>query len=447
MNLHIVIGLGITGLSCLRFLRRRGIPIAVMDTRENPPNLAKFRQEYPDIPVYMGKDWPQELLNQAQALVVSPGVGIAYWPIQEAKAQGVEVIGDIELFARFNQTPVVAITGSNGKSTVTTLVGEMARAAGKKTAVVGNIGTPVLDILDADDQYDLIVMELSSFQLETTTSLHPLVATVLNISPDHLDRYPSIEAYIQAKHRIYQDANQLVINKDDPYSDSAQIAKRQWFTLSEPLVNEWGLRSQNGQSWLCYEDQFLLAVSELKIFGQHNVMNALSALALGAAAGLDQSAMLQTLRIFSGLPHRCQWVAAKDQISWINDSKGTNIGACQAALKGIGSQVSGKIVLLLGGDGKGADFTDLLPYVSEYCRAIILMGKDATLIANALGKTITAYFAQSMSQAIAIAANCAKGGDVVLLSPACSSLDQYRDFTHRGEIFMESVRQALNTHV
>jgi len=451
-NLHVVIGLGATGLSCVRFLLKQHIPVVVMDTRDIPPNLAQFQKDYPTVPVYTGHEWPQAILNQAKALVVSPGISIAIAPIAQAKAHGVEIIGDIELFARINKAPVIAITGSNGKSTVTTLVGEMARVAGRKVAVVGNIGTPVLDVFDEGmPAFDLIVMELSSFQLETTYSLQPLAATVLNVTPDHMDRYDSLADYASAKHRIFMNAQHVIINQDDPLSQSAQIsnlAKKSFFTTAVPTQNQFGLRTLEGKMWLALGEQNILPADTLKIVGKHNLANALSALALGAAADLPMKEMLQALVSFNGLSHRCQWVAEKEGIRWINDSKGTNIGACQAALEGIGQQLLGKIVLLLGGDGKGADFADLSSQVIKYCRAIIVMGKDGSRILAELGESIQSYAAGSMQEAVEIAASCAQSGDVVLLSPACSSLDQYQNFSHRGEIFMDTVKAVLgHAHV
>ncbi|MGE3319935.1 MAG: UDP-N-acetylmuramoyl-L-alanine--D-glutamate ligase [Candidatus Berkiella sp.] len=444
----VVIGLGITGLSCVRFLRRHNVPFVVMDTRDVPPNLAAFRAQYPEVTVYTGKEWPQAMLNNAQSLVVSPGVSIASPAIQEAHAHGVDILGDIELFARFNKVPVIAITGANGKSTVTTLVGEMAKACGKKVAVVGNIGTPVLDVLANEQDLELIVMELSSFQLETTSSLKPIAATVLNITPDHLDRYDSFADYAKAKHRIYMQAQHAIINKQDPLSMSPTLApevKCHYFTLDEPQKGEWGLRWQENTCWLALGDTLLLPTTSMKMFGQHNYANALSALALGQAAGLPIDKMLHALQTFSGLAHRCQEVAQINDVKWINDSKGTNIGACQAALEGIGKQLKGKIVLLLGGDGKGADFNDLAPMVTQFCRKIIVMGKDTPLIKQALAQKVDTSDALNMQEAVTIAYKTAKAGDVVLLSPACSSLDQYKDFAHRGDTFVEAVKRTLHS--
>ncbi len=445
-NLHVVIGLGFTGQSCVRFLKKQQLPMVVMDTRASPPNLAEFKKQHPDIDVYTGNQWPQEILNTASALIVSPGVAVNIPPIQQARAKGVDIIGDIELFARFNKAPVIAITGANGKSTVTTLVGEMAKACGKKVAVVGNIGTPVLDIFDEDlSQLDLIVMELSSFQLETTISLKPLAATILNITPDHLDRYDSFEDYVAAKHRIHTFAKQVIINKQDSLTSSKLIptqAKKWFFSTCVPQAGEFGLMPIEGKIWLYFGEQALICSDDLKIVGLHNLANALSALALGHAAGLSWEGMLEALRSFPGLEHRCQLVANENGVRWINDSKGTNIGACQAALEGIGQQLSGKIILILGGDGKGADFKTLVPFVSQYCRAIIVMGKDASLILEAFDNMIPAHCAQNMEQAVNLAKESAQAQDVVLLSPACSSLDQYKHFAHRGEVFMNCVHQA-----
>lgn len=451
--LYCVIGLGQTGLSCVRFLTRQGLSVVVMDTRETPPHFETFRETYPNIPIYTGKDWPQAVLNQANFLVVSPGVSTKLPAIQLAKKSGAKIIGDIELFAHFNQTPVIAITGANGKSTVTTLVGEMARAAGKSVAVVGNIGTPVLDHLvdNPTKANDIIVMELSSFQLETTENLHPFVSTVLNITPDHLDRYASLSEYVDAKHRVYRHAQQVVINKEDPMSDSSQIdstVKRYFFTLGAPLAGEFGVVEKIGKEWLAYGNELLLPTNALKIAGKHNVANALSALALGHAAGFSLPAMIEALKTFSGLTHRCQWVGRHNDIVWINDSKGTNIGACQAALQGLGAQLTppGKIIILLGGDGKGADFADLSSLVQKYCRAAIVMGKATPDILAALEKVLPCYVAQSMTEAVGIAATKALPQDMVLLSPACSSLDQYRDFAHRGETFTYAVKTLLGDH-
>lgn len=437
MKYWVVIGLGVSGLSCVRFLKQRGLAVVVIDTRTQLP-LENFFQDYPDVAVYLG-EWPQDLLNQAHKIIVSPGVGF-HALIQQAQQAGVEVMGDVELFARFNQTPVVAITGTNGKSTVTTLVGEMARQAGKKVAVVGNIGVPALTVFEQSPP-DLVVIELSSFQLETTTSLQPLAATILNIAPDHGDRYAHLKDYIAAKQRIYHQARYAIVNKGDEQCYPQDLrAEKRFFTLQKPQSLEFGLIEDK----LAFTQTPLLDISQLKIFGQHNIANALSALALGQAVGLPMEAMLSALRIFPGLPHRCQWVAQHQDIGWINDSKATNVAACQAALIGIGAQLKGKLVLLLGGEGKGADFSELEKSVARYCRAIVVMGKDAPLILKAL-KKVPAYFATNMQQAVALAGSCAQAHDRVLLSPACASFDQYQNYAHRGQVFIQAVHQWIQT--
>lgn len=444
-ELHVVVGLGLTGQSCVRFLSSQQIPVVAMDTRSQPPGLEKFRQQYPQIPLYTG-NLLESLLQQAKRIIVSPGISLQTPELARAQAAGIEIIGDIELFTRYNQAPLIAITGANGKSTVTSLVGAMAASSGKNAVIAGNIGTPVLDLLAEKKQLDLAVLELSSFQLETTSHLAPLAATVLNITPDHMDRYATFNDYVLAKHRIYIQTQNAIINKQDPLSDSPNIpadAQRIYFTLATPAPGEFGLRQQGDQTWLAYGKDLLLPANALKIVGQHNLANALSALALGTAAGLAMEPMLEALKTFSGLAHRCQWVAENNHIIWINDSKGTNIGACQAALSGLGAQLPGKIVLLLGGDGKGADFTELAPLIKQYCRAIIAMGKDGYRILSTLGNLVLSQFAQTMDEAVALANEYAQQGDVVLLSPACASLDQYRDFAHRGEVFMQAVKTAL----
>lgn len=444
---YVVIGLGLSGLSCIEFLIEKGSKMVAMDTRTAPPQLATCQARYPQISIYTGDTWPQSLLNDAKAIVVSPGVSVQHPAILEAKAKGVDIIGDIELFARFNKAPIIAITGSNGKSTVTTIVGEMSIHSGKKTAILGNIGTPALNALSNNASYDLVVMELSSFQLETTHSLKPLVATVLNVTPDHMDRYDTFQDYFDAKHRIFNHAEQAVIHKQDPTSVPSDFPHRKWFfTLEEPNEGEFGLRYKGDEAWLAFGNEYWLSTRELKIMGKHNLANALASLALGWAAGLEKEAMLTALREFKGLPHRCQWVGEKNQIRWFNDSKGTNVGACEAALKGLGEEASGKVVLILGGEGKGADFKTLHPTVARYCRAIIVKGKDAKLILSDLGHSVPSYQVADMTEAVDQAAQLAQSNDIVLLSPACASLDQYRDYVERGEIFMDTVKRKLDLH-
>jgi UDP-N-acetylmuramoylalanine--D-glutamate ligase len=437
-NTHVVVGLGKTGLSCARHLRRQHIPFVAVDTRDEPPGIASFRAEFPEVRTECGALQAETLCN-AQTLVMSPGVDLRTPVVQKAIAKGVTISGDIDLFARVVSAPLVAITGSNAKSTVVTLVGEMAKEAGLRTAVAGNIGTPVLDLL-TEEPYDLYVLELSSFQLETTFNLNATVATVLNMSPDHMDRYDSMQAYHRAKHRIFQGCRQVVVNRDDALTRPLLPAtvKVTSFGLGEEDSRDFSVISRQGEQHLAFERQALLGVRELKMAGRHNVANALAALALGRAAGLDWEPMLATLRKFPGLPHRCQWVATVDEVPYYDDSKGTNVGASVAAITGLGS--IGRIILLAGGVGKGANFDELGPVMKRHGRLAILFGEDADKLASVLEGCVEVLRAQSLQDAVGQARAQAGAGDVVLLSPACASFDMFDNYEHRGRVFVEAVR-------
>lgn len=439
---RIVVGLGKSGMSLVRHLARQGVPFAVVDTRENPPELETLRTHYPQVEVRCG-ELDADFLSRASELYVSPGLSLQTPAIQKAAEQGVRLSGDIELFARLAKAPIVAITGSNAKSTVTTLVGEMACNAGKHVGVGGNLGTPALDLLD--DNVDLYVLELSSFQLETCERLNAEVATVLNVSEDHMDRYSGMAAYHLAKHRIFRGARQVVVNRDDPLSRplvSEQVPC--WtFGCGQPDFNGFGLREHDGEKWLAFQFDPLMPVKDLKIRGAHNQANALAALALGHAAGLPFEPMLEALREFSGLAHRCQWVGEKAGVHYYNDSKATNVGAALAAIEGLGSDIAGKLVLLAGGDGKGADFEPLRKPISAFCRAVVLLGRDAERLAESLNTDITIVHVSTLEQAVERAAALAEPGDAVLLSPACASLDMFRNFEERGRLFAQAV-EALN---
>jgi UDP-N-acetylmuramoylalanine--D-glutamate ligase len=351
----------------------------------------------------------------------------------------VKLSGDIDLFARNAKAPIVAISGSNAKSTVTTLVGEMAIAAGKRVAVGGNLGTPALDLLS--DDIELYVMELSSFQLETTHDLGAEVATVLNVSEDHMDRYSGLPAYHLAKHRIFRGAKQFVVNRQDALSRPLMGEGMPCWTfgLSKPDFKAFGIREENGEKYLAFEFQNLMPVRELKIRGAHNQSNALAALALGHAVGLPFDAMLSSLRTFGGLEHRCQWVRDLNGVSYYNDSKATNVGAALAAIEGLGADIEGKLVLIAGGDGKGADFKDLKAPVAAHCRAVVLMGRDSDLIAAALGDAVLQVRATSLDDAIVQCKALAQPGDAVLLSPACASFDMFKNYEERGQLFARAV--------
>lgn len=438
--MHVIVGLGTTGYSCTEFLTKKGIKVAVTDTRIQPPKVDEFIREFPDVPLTLGK-LDEPLLAKAEKIIISPGMSLNEPAIARQRERGIPIIGDIELFAQYIKTPVIGITGTNAKSTVTTLVGEMARASGIETAVGGNLGTPVLELLK-NKRAELFVLELSSFQLETTYSLAPHVATVLNISPDHMDRYATLQDYINAKKRIYQSCDIAVCNRDDSATDcgDAYSQCKLSFTLGEPRDNEFGLRQFNNENYLAYEDQPLIPVRELPILGRHYQANALAALAIGYGYGLPFEPMLKVLREFKGLAHRCQLVRERNGIYWYNDSKGTNIGATIAAIEGLGPEIKGKLILIAGGLGKNADFNMLLPSMQKHVKKAVLIGKAAQDIAKALDNKVPAVFAGSMEEAINLAAQSANTGDSVLLSPACASFDMFNNFEHRGEVFESLVK-------
>jgi UDP-N-acetylmuramoylalanine--D-glutamate ligase len=437
-RLYVVAGLGKTGLSCVRFLRARGAYVRVTDTRTEPPMLGELRAGFPEVGFVSGL--PETALDDAAAVVSSPGLDQRLPFFTAAAMRGIPVLGDIELFARAararRDVQVVAITGANGKSTVTTLVGEMAKQAGRRVAVGGNLGTPALDLLA--DGIELYVLELSSFQLELTESLDA-AAVVLNITPDHIDRHGTLDQYAALKARVYAGSGVCVLNQDDPVVAAMRQPDRKalGFTLRVPgNEREYGLREIDGVRWLVRGDEPLLKLDELRIKGLHNAANALAALALGAAVGLPLPAMLRALREFPGLPHRCQWVAEKRGVNWYNDSKGTNVGATLAALMGM----PGPIILLAGGQAKGGDFSPLRPVLADKGRAIVLFGQDALLIEQAVRGAVPVHRAGDMDQAVGQAAAVAHAGDTVLLSPGCASFDMFSGYEQRGEKFIAAVQ-------
>ena len=438
----VIVGLGKTGLSCARYLHQRGLSFKIMDTRANPPGEAECRQQFADVPLHTG-GFNEPWLMTADELVVSPGISLAEPAIARAIANGARAIGDIELFCRalnetFADKPLVAITGSNGKSTVTTLVGNMVRAAGLHPGVGGNIGTPALDLLD-DPTIDVYVLELSSFQLETTYSLRATAATVLNISPDHMDRYTTLDNYRQAKQRIYHHCETAIVNRNDLLTLPAQTTRTVSFGSDQPRQDQFGLLTDSDGSWLSKGSDKLLNSAQLKIKGRHNQLNALAALALGEAIGLDMAPMLDALRSFTGLPHRCQWLAERTGVAWFNDSKATNVGAAIAAIDGLGSGLTGKVIVIAGGDGKGADFSDLRPAIARYVSHLVLLGRDGPTMARELAGSAVIHECVGLEAAVSLAARLAQSGDAVLLAPACASLDMFNSFEHRGERFAELV--------
>ncbi|WP_386689836.1 UDP-N-acetylmuramoyl-L-alanine--D-glutamate ligase [Lonepinella sp. MS14437] len=419
-----VIGLGKTGLSCVDFLVRKQAQVRVIDTRANPTGAEQLGA---DIPLHTG-GLNQQWLLDSDLIVISPGLAVKTPEIQTALSAGVEVVGDIELFCREAKKPIVAITGSNGKSTVTTLVAEMAKADGLRVGMGGNIGIPALSLLEND--YDLYVLELSSFQLETTYSLKAAAATVLNVTEDHMNRYVDLEDYRQAKLKIYVNAETAVINGEDLLSkeDGKQSAKQQ-VSFAEHNADYW-LKTENGKQYLMAGDEVILPCDEVKISGRHNYMNALASIALARAVGIKNKGICTALRTFTGLDHRFQLAHFANGVRWINDSKATNVGSTVAALTGL--HLNGKLHLLLGGDGKGADFSELEKLINKPEILCYCFGQDGAELAKL---SVQSQLFDTMEQAIQALRPLLKSGDMVLLSPACASLDQFSSFEQRGEQF------------
>jgi UDP-N-acetylmuramoylalanine--D-glutamate ligase len=435
----VIVGLGDTGFSCAEYFQSKNIAVTVIDSREAPPRLADFKSRFPDLTIITG-GFSKEVLSQAKLLVISPGISKDHPDIIPFISKETHIVGDIELFAKQVMTPVVAITGSNGKSTVTTLLGEMAKKALNKVGIGGNLGRPALSLLS--DETELYILELSSFQLETTHSLHPMVATILNLSMDHLDRYTSFNDYQAAKLRIYDDCEYIVFNRQDPVLPDLMSRKSQprliSFGLDEPETGHFGLIYD--QEWILAKGkERLIPAKQLQILGQHNLANALASLALGEGIGLSMDVMLAALKDFKGLAHRCEWVCEKAGVQWVNDSKGTNVGATMTALEGLGSDISKQWVLIAGGIGKNADFSPLIPLVKKYCRALVLIGSATEELFHLFSEIVPCFKATDMEEAVSKAAVLATPGDGVLLSPACSSLDMFRNFEERGSTFKACV--------
>lgn len=440
----LVLGLGLTGLSLALWLRKRGADVIVADTRQVPPMLATLRERAPGVPVRLG-EWDATLFDKADLVAISPGLNINIPAVAAARARRMPFVGDIELFAR--ELPslqrVIAITGSNGKSTVTALTGALCAAAGLRTVVAGNIGVPVLDALSVAEQAgrhpDVYVLELSSFQLETTTSLVPTVATVLNLSPNHLDWHPDVADYVRAKSRIFQNGGEQVLNRDDPLTMAMQSeAIVRTFGGDAPIdEHQWGLRQREGGEWLAHGNIDLVPASALTLTGRHNALNALAALALADAMGIAGETVIRPLCEFRGLAHRMARVAEVRGVVYINDSKSTTVASTIAALEGMRR----KSVLIAGGDAKGQDFIPLVPAVRNYARAVVLLGRDAPLVERALRAAgVDLVSAASIEEAVTLASDIAQLGDAVLLSPACASWDMFRDYAERGDRFASAVR-------
>jgi UDP-N-acetylmuramoylalanine--D-glutamate ligase len=435
----VVVGLGKTGASCVRHLAKRGVRVSATDSRGSPPGLLDLGAAAEGLDLRLG-GFDLSLLDDASQLVVSPGVSLEEPIAATARIRGIEILGDIELFARAVRAPVIGITGTNGKSTVTTLLARMAATAGLRVLAGGNLGPPALDLLDQSPP-DLYVLELSSFQLDTTKSLRLEGAVVLNVSADHLDRYASVAHYADSKARIFSEAATVVLNADDAWvarMGHAYRESRKVVTFSV-LRNDadFALLTAGKDAWLTRRGERLMDAACLKIQGLHNAANALAALALGEAAGLPTAAMCAALESFPGLPHRSAWVADIAGVRYIDDSKGTNVGATVAAAAGL----PGPLVLIAGGEAKGQDFTPLGEALRGKLRKAVLIGRDARAVAAALGKVCAIEIVDSMAAAVQAAQASAHAGDTVLLSPACASLDMFRDYAHRGDAFAAAVRE------
>ncbi len=443
----LVLGLGDTGLSCAKWLASHGAIVSVADSREQPPHAQALRDAVPDAVLHCGP-FDAHVLQSADMIVASPGVPMAEPAVARAVQKGIETVGDVELFARVlkkSQARLIAITGSNGKSTVTAMCGAMSEAAGKKTCVAGNIGLPVLEaLLDIESgrmaEPEVWALELSSFQLETTTSLDADAATVLNISEDHLDRYPGMEAYAAAKARIFTGQGVQVLNRDDAQVMAMAIPGRRQISFglnAAVAASDFGLCNDS----LCRGAEQLMAVAALPVVGMHNAANALAALALTTSIGLPEPGLLNGLSHFKGLPHRVEFVDEIDGVRFYDDSKGTNVGATEAALYGM----ERRVVVILGGDGKGQDFSPLKKAVTAKARAVVLIGRDAPLIEKAISASgVPMERVSSMQDAVEMAFELAWEGDAVLLSPACASWDMFRNYAHRAEVFIQAVHGLKN---
>ena len=442
----LVIGLGVSGRAICRHLERLGRSFVVADTRLSPPGVEEFRAVYPEVALYCG---PLSALNMdgAEEVVVSPGVDPgqpALAALRERRRANGEplLVGEIALFVRAARAPIAAITGSNAKSTVTTLLGEMAREAGRQVAVGGNLGTPALDLLAEMPDAELYILELSSFQLETTPFLGAASAAYLNLSQDHLDRHGDMTGYRKAKLAVFRGARHAVVNAEDAATwppDPLPYLER--FTTQPPQGDEWGIVVRNGQEWLMQGDEAVMTTDALGVAGRHNQANVLAALAMGSQLGFPLEAMCRALRRFKGLPHRSETLAEIEGVIWINDSKGTNVGATLAAIAGIGSTLKGRLILLAGGVGKGADFTPLGEPMARFGREAIVFGTDAPQLDAALRDHVPVHQVADLEAAMLRARAIAEPGDCVLLSPACASLDQFSDYVARGEAFRQGVQR------
>ena len=426
-----VLGLGVTGLGIVRFLLSHGLTPKVIDSRVTPPGIDWLKEHAPTLDTHFGNLDDAELCS-SDMIIISPGLSLKIPAVANAINAGVEVIGDVELFARINSKPVVAVTGSNGKSTVVTLAYEVLKQAGYKVALGGNIGTAVLDLLS--DDFDVYVLELSSFQLDTTTSLKPVSATVLNVSEDHLDRYDSYQAYIDSKLSIYDGAELIIVNADDRQTHPVERG-------STPLISfgaqqgDYHLAQHNGETHFMVKGDAFLPVDTLAVVGKHNYLNTLAVMALLSPFEVSKEQYKNALGQFNGLAHRCQFVAELNGVKYFNDSKATNVGATIAAIDSLASGGE-NLIVIAGGDAKGADLNALKPYIEQHVKALICFGKDASDLAAITNKS---YLTNNMEEAVTLAKVLSSTGNIVLLAPACASIDMYNNYMQRGDDFVQCV--------
>jgi UDP-N-acetylmuramoylalanine--D-glutamate ligase len=429
-----VVGLGVTGYSVVRYLLARGLSVQVVDSRLEPPMVKQLREKHPQVKLYLG-DF-SEIKDQA-LLVVSPGVSLFTPELRKARREGAHLIGDIELFVLENTKPIIAITGSNGKSTVTTLVGDMCEAGGITALVAGNIGLPVLDSLTDQVDYEVAVLELSSFQLETTSHMHAQASAILNVSADHMDRYASMGDYLLAKARVLRGAERAILPRhDEQIAQLSTASQMLTFELDKPSNDdEFGIGRKSNLRWLFKGDRALIKLSDVPLIGMHNVKNVLAALALVDFLKIPLADLVRAITSFKGLPHRMQTVCVTAGVAWVNDSKATNIGATSTALKNLEQD----IYWIAGGQGKGADFSELRAAIHNKIKLLVVLGEDAPVIQAALDGLLSIEKVDTMQEAVDLAGSRAKTGSVVLLSPACASFDMYDNFEQRGNDFIDCV--------
>lgn len=441
---RVVVGLGITGLSVMRWLKSKNLDFAAYDTRDKSVLTDAVNREFSQVAFYFGEE-QGNLLEQAEEIYLSPGIALNDPILKGVDTQQTAISGDLDIFMQHAKAPVVAITGSNAKSTVTTLVALMAEAAGLNVAVGGNLGTPMLELLNSE--VDLYVLELSSFQLERSAALNTRVACILNISPDHLDHHGSMIKYLAAKQHVYRGADIVVYNRDDqqtyPLHTEAGVEQRSFGATA--AEGAYYIDDTGSVPLLSCDNLAVLSLEEIKLAGKHNLLNIMAAMEIGAALGFAQQSMLEVARQFRGLPHRCEFVAELDGVRYINDSKATNVGAALAALKGVQAGGRGKIILLAGGDAKSADFADFGMQVAALHCDLVLIGRDAKTIASSLQKGTAFYFSSDLQQAVLRASEIAESGDTVLLAPACASFDMFENYQQRGDVFKDAVNKLSLT--